>query len=198
MHTVFTVRPSTPRPPPVNKHSGPEDTIYANHSGASIKTAKSPPCFLNPMNEKVDPVVSLINTTCPGETEAYFYFFFRERERERERRYFSLNSSDSSDPWLKMVTDFHYLNIRDTKRSMRMERFPGRKGGWQRASGVFLFCFFSKLSTAYRDPLVLPKWSNQISASSEHVPLKKTKQTKNKTQLLSLKLTGLRWSRRLV
>lgn len=35
--------------------------------------------------------------------------------------------------------------------------------------------FFSKLSTAYRDPLVLPKWSNQISASSEHVPLKKNK-----------------------
>lgn len=26
-----------PTPPPINKHSGPKDTIYVNHSGASIK-----------------------------------------------------------------------------------------------------------------------------------------------------------------
>jgi len=58
------------------------------------------------------------NTTCPGKkkTEAFICF-------QREAIILS-NSFDSSDPWFKMVTNFHYLNIRDTKHRMRMERFP--------------------------------------------------------------------------
>lgn len=40
---------------------------------------------------------------------------------------------------------------------------------------------FSDLCTASRDPLVLPKWSNQISASLVHVPLKKNNPTNTAT-----------------
>lgn len=60
MHTVFTVRPTHPPTPPVNKHSGPEDTIYVNHSGASIKRQVSTPLLEPHPERKVDPVVSLI------------------------------------------------------------------------------------------------------------------------------------------
>lgn len=89
--------------------------------------------------------------------------------------------SGSSDPRFKMVTYIHYLNIRDTKHRMTTERFPAQNEDRERV-------VFSNSSTAYSDPLILPKWSNQISASSVYVPLKKNK---NKTQPLSLKLIGL-------
>lgn len=57
---------------------------------------------------------------------------------------------------------------------MTSERFPVQNEDRERV-------VFRNSSTAYSDPLVLPKWSNQISASSVYVPLKKKKIKKNKT-----------------
>lgn len=169
MHTVFTVQP--PHPHPINKHSGPKDTIYVNHSGASIKQQVSSwtPWMEGGSSGFPD------NMTWPGEAEVYFYV-------QREAINLS-NSSDSSDPWFKMVTDFHDLNIRHTKHRMRMLTIPpfGRDDSER--------VVFSDRSTAYHDPLVLPKWSNHISASLSHVPLqkkkKRQKEKKRKTHIHS-------------
>lgn len=62
----------------------------------------------------MDPEFSLITQPVQEKTEVYF---------QRDVRALS-NSSDSSDPWVKKVTDFHFSNIRDTKHKMRMGIFP--------------------------------------------------------------------------
>lgn len=68
-----------------------------------------------------------------------------------------------------MVTDFPLFKYqRHEAQDENGKRFPVRSEDGKRV-------VFSNVATAYQDPLVLPKWSNQISASSVHVPLKKTK-----------------------
>lgn len=63
-----------------------------------------------------------------------------------------------------------------------MERFPVGRDDRERV-------VFSNLSTAYQAPLVLPKWSNQISASSINVPLFKKQTNNNKKKNIAATIT---------
>lgn len=118
------------------------------------------------------------NTNYPRVTEAYLYV-------QRDTIILSL-SYDSSDPWFKVVTDFHYLYITHTHKVQNENvKIPSMKG----LSGVTSVSFL-----LLNNPL-LPKWSNESSGSAGRTSsLIKT----HYMQQLSPKMMGLIRCRHLV
>lgn len=145
----------TPQPP-INKHSGPEDTMYVNHSGASVKWWHFSPHFLNQTPwMKSGSSGFPDNTNCPEKekklrppsisrekAKTLLYFFRQLRSLVRGGNRFPLFtfSATQSTGW-------------------EMVKFPVRNDDSRQV-------VLGNLLTTDWDPLVLPKWSNHISASS--------------------------------
>lgn len=162
----------TPQPP-INKHSGPEDTMYVNHSGASVKWWHFSPHFLNQTPwMKSGSSGFPDNTNCPEKKKNWGLLPYP----EKKRKLFS-TSSDSSDPWFEVVTDFHYLHF---------QRHKAQDEKWW--NSLFEMMTAGKWCSVTFSPPTETHWYSQNGVITlVLVPF-------DKTQLLPLKMTGLLYS----